>query len=359
MVLRIILTQPLAAGPEGDWECDLLMEAIPVIPPPPSPPRCSATREAVARDLHRSVRPGLAGAAPAGAAPAVASHEAITAAEMSVSDDDELEVSRPESLVARESDTMAMGTHEGQRRHAHNKATETATRGDVTHGSSEADDETRIPPGDRGASDDSAPPAAGAGASVCSRERDTEVSGPKAHSVAGNTGGEAGFAKKRRSDDVRGCDDVSDVHAQWITVASPVPNSPSMIENTSSPTTGELDIASDSTYSSSEAFSSSGEESEERDDDDDFVPDAAFPPCYLTHKGRKTHKDSLCKECYDAYVSKGVVNKFPIVVLMLACTRVCAVGVRATEATGIGHVYNRYGCNKSKIYEDMYRYLFY
>lgn len=263
MVYRIILTQPLAAGPDGDWEFDLLMEAKPVSP--------------TGSPLSQVVREMANAPAPAAAEPASADAQADE--DMTVSDDDEFEddskregaqrartcAPGPESIPDRELTGTLLAAAAVDGVVGVSKVRSFAVR--------YARAMTTVP---------AVLPSVG---NVPVMEVDHSAPrGPGLREVEARGSGD----REPMSPDPR-----------------PSPASEGMLCSPES-AEAEPDDDADSSFDGSPGDGGDGSSSEDdpEEDEDGYEPEVPFPPCSLMHQMRKTYKDSLCKECYHTYVSR-------------------------------------------------------
>lgn len=280
MVYRVLLTQPLAAGPDGDWEEDLLMEGKP------------ATEYTLSAAQLSVIATGTRAS---GSPTSEASGEQEQEADRAKDDDDEMTVS--------EDDDDDDGYDDGDGVNGNNDGGEKCDLGSVgvDTSSKRAGVESILSNSEEARLDDSSDDERDVG-DISGKEHDinenSEISDYTTNSEESSStesdAGEAyvGVTRHSTSDPV-----------------SPLPSSRISHEYNPSPEGSRVDVQeaseSDSSFDGSEGENgSSSDEEKDEYDADDFVPEVPYPPCSLHHQHRKTYKESLCQECYAKYVSR-------------------------------------------------------
>lgn len=280
MVYKVLLTQPLAAGPEGDWTQDVLMEGIPMTIFPFSTDTITIAH-ASTKDISNRAS-GVHGSV----------LEFSNEAEISISEDDD----EDEDYGDDHGDDGDVGDV--------GEASDIESTGEMAIRSIDAERKS----GSSVRSEDVGVNCYSADAGLDTMyhvEKNVHQADTKEESVDGDSSssdfadglGDANKVARRRGEDK--------------------PASPRNIrvsrESSNSPGIESIDIdedrESDSSFDGSDDDDNvSDDEAEDADDSDSYEPDVPYPPCSLHHQDRKTHKQSLCEECYIKYVSKRCVQ---------------------------------------------------
>lgn len=296
---RIVLTQPLAAGPDGEWEYDLLMEGKPAADDLP---------------LSESQRRIIEAANGGGRGDTGSSGEKKTAA--GNVDDAEMTVSEDECVLKDNDIDNGVG----------NDGNEGGHHVDIDHGAATTSSKvfTGFEIKSLGIGEDSLDCAG----SDTETDVDLELGKNLNHnsdvsdvtnSDGGLSSGDSGAGARdigrvcgpeavNRADGSNGCSDLS-LSAQCdpedrTTLDAPdrsiseEESSVDMEESSSSVDMEEVDDDDSSFGESNEEYGASSEGGESEDGSDGFVPDVVPSICFMKHQNRPPHKDGLCKECY-------------------------------------------------------------